>query len=59
MKRDAIFSKSLRPRGPGPLASELNRETPSPSGFASESTTAKKRYLDINKIKKDYKSQSQ
>ena len=51
MKRDAIFSKSLRPRGPGPLASELNRETPSPSVFASKSTTPKKRYLDINKIK--------
>ena len=51
MKHDAIFSKSLRPRGPGPLASELNRETPSPSVFASESTTPKKRYLDINKIK--------
>jgi S1-C subfamily serine protease len=51
MKRDAIFSKSHRPRGPGPLASELNRETPSPSVFASESTTPKNRYLDINKIK--------
>jgi S1-C subfamily serine protease len=51
MKRDAVFSKSLRPRGTGPLAPELNRQTPDPSVSTSESITPKNRYLDLNKIK--------
>ena len=51
MKRDAVFSKSLRPRGPGPAASELNRETPDPSVSVAASTAPQKRYLDLKKIK--------
>ncbi|MCE2781203.1 S1C family serine protease [Limnohabitans sp.] len=51
MKRDAVFSKSLHPRGTGSLAPESNRQTPDPSVSTSESITPKNRYLDFNKIK--------
>jgi S1-C subfamily serine protease len=51
MKRDAVFSKSLRPRGTGPLAYELNAETPEPSVSVAASTAPKNRYLDFKKIK--------
>ena len=51
MKRDAVFSKSLRPRGTGSLASELNPQTPDASLSTSASKTPKNRYLDIKKIK--------
>jgi S1-C subfamily serine protease len=51
MKRDAVFSKSLRPRGDGSLASELNRQKPDPSASESASKTPRNRYIDIKKIK--------
>jgi S1-C subfamily serine protease len=51
MKRDAVFSKSRRPRGTGSLASELNPPTPDPSLSTSASKTSQKRYLDFKKIK--------
>ena len=49
MKRDAVFSKSLRPREAGPLASELNR--PTPEAAVSASAPPQNRYLDIKKIR--------
>ncbi len=51
MKRDAVFSKSHRPRGTGALASELNPQTPDASFSTSASKTPQNRYLDIKKIK--------
>ena len=51
MKRDAVFSKSLRPSGAGSLAAELNRQTTAPSLSESGSTTAENKYFDIKKIK--------
>jgi S1-C subfamily serine protease len=51
MKRDAVFSKSLRPRGTGSLASELSPVTPDPSLSTSASKTPQNRYLDLKKIK--------
>jgi S1-C subfamily serine protease len=51
MKRDAVFSKSLRPREAGPLASELNRPTPDAAVSESASAPPKNRYLDIKKIR--------
>ncbi|WP_353237165.1 trypsin-like peptidase domain-containing protein [Limnohabitans sp.] len=51
MKRDAVFSKSLRPRGTGSLASELNHPTPDPLESPSASKSPQKQYLDTQKIK--------
>lgn len=51
MKRDAVFSKSLRPRETGSLASELNPPTTDPSESPSASKSPQKQYLDIQKIK--------
>ena len=51
MKRDAVFSKSLRPSGAGSLAPELNRQTTAPSLSESGSTTTQNQYFDIKKIK--------
>ena len=51
MKRDAVFSKSLRPRGTDSLASELNRQKPDPSVSESASKTAENQALDLKKIK--------
>ena len=51
MKRDAVFSKSLRPRGTGSLASELNPPTPDLSLITSKSKTTKNKYIDLKKIK--------
>ncbi len=51
MKRDAVFSKSLRPRGTGSLASELNPQTPDPSLITSLSKTPQNKYIDLKKIK--------
>jgi hypothetical protein len=51
MKRDAVFSKSLRPRGTGSLASELNPPTTDPSESPSASKSPQKQYLGIQKIK--------
>jgi serine protease DegQ len=51
MKRDAVFSKSLRSRRAGSLASGLNPQTPDPSLSTSASITPKNRYLDLKKIK--------
>ena len=50
MKRDAVFSKSLRPRGTGSLASELNPPKPDPSLNTSTSKTPKNKYIDIKNI---------
>ena len=51
MKRDAVFSKRLRPRGTGSPATELNPPTPEPSLSTSASKAPQNRYLDFKKIK--------
>ena len=51
MRRDAVFSKSLRPRGIGSVSSELNPQTPDESVSESVSKTAENQALDLKKIK--------
>lgn len=51
MRRDAVFSKSLRPRGIGSVSSELNPHTPAPSVPESASKTAENQVLGVKKIK--------
>jgi len=51
MKRDAVFSKSLRPRETGSLASEVNGQTSDPLVSESASKTAENKHIDLKKIK--------
>ncbi len=51
MKRDAVFSKSLRPRGTSPLASEMNGQKTEPLVFGSASKTTKNKHIDLKLIK--------
>ena len=51
MKRDAVFSKSLRPRETSFLASEENGQTSDPLVSESASKTAKNKRIDLRKIK--------
>jgi S1-C subfamily serine protease len=51
MKRDAVFSKSLRPRATGSPVSDLNRQTPDPSVSVSASKTPENKYFDSKKFK--------
>lgn len=51
MRRDAVFSKSLRPRGIGSVSSKLNPHTPAPSVPESASKTAENQVLGVKKIK--------
>ena len=51
MRRDAVFSKSLRQKGSGSPSSELKRPATAPSVSASAPSTAKNHYLDLKKIK--------
>jgi S1-C subfamily serine protease len=51
MKRDAVFSKSLRPRETGFLASEEKGQTSDPLVSESASKTTKNKRIDLRKIK--------
>ncbi len=51
MRRDAVFSKSLGPRGSGSISSELPPQTPDLSLSESASNTANNQVLDLKKIK--------
>ena len=51
MRRDAVFSKSLRPKGPGSMSSELNPHTPDASIAEAVSKTAETHALKLQKIK--------
>ena len=51
MRRDAVFSKSLRPKGAGTPPSALNPAAPAPSVSAAVPNTAENQYLHLKKIK--------
>jgi len=51
MRRDAVFSKSLRPRGSGSISSELPPQKPDLSVSESSSKTAENQVLYLKKIK--------
>ena len=51
MRRDAVFSKSLRPKGAGTPSSALNPPAPAPSVSVFVPNTEKNQYLHLKKIK--------